>query len=139
MKFQTFTYTHVLNCLYKDVWGVEINGAVFTKGKGVEFVRLPVRKTLPMMASWLHLAEHFYDEIMKDIDLLLKQDPEDEAMRCFWPRGTACTSYSGCTYSDYCLSWPNPLRRIHELPVGFKVEFWDPRAMLTEVKNVINF
>ena len=141
LKFQTFTYHHVLYCLYKEeeVWGVEINGAVFTKGKGVEFIRIPVRKTLPMLAAWLHLAEYQYDSIMNDYDLLLKQREDDEAMKCFWQNTEACSSYSGCVYKNFCVSWPNPLQRVHELPVGFKVEFWDPRKMLEETKNVMNF
>jgi hypothetical protein len=139
LKFQTFTYHHVLYCLYQDVWGVEINGAVFTKGKIAEFPRMPVRKTLPMLAAWLHLAEHYYDSIMKDYDLLLKQDADDEAMKCFWQNTEACSSYSGCVYKDFCVSWPNPLQRCHELPVGFKVEFWDPREMVKDAKKVINF
>jgi len=140
LKFQTFTYHHVLYCLYnEDIWGVEINGAVFTKGKIVEFMRIPVRKTVPMLASWLHMAEYYYDAVMNDIDLLLKQDENDEAMLCFWQNTEACSSYSGCQYSDFCLSWPNPLQHCHELPVGFKVEFWDPRKMEEEAKIVIYF
>ena len=129
ISFQTGTYNHVQYCMYPEpmVYGTQINGAVFTKGKGVEFVRIPARRPLEMMDAWLDQANFYYDEIMRDYDRLSECKEEDAVMKAFRCRPTNCTQYGLCPYINFCMSWANPLQHLEHMPEGFKVEFWDPR------------
>jgi CRISPR/Cas system-associated exonuclease Cas4 (RecB family) len=140
MSPQVGTYNHVLYCMFPEpeVWGVLINGAIFTKSKGVEFVRIPARRRFEMMDVWLATVNHFYTQVMLDYDML--QDTEEGArvMTAFTQCPTSCTQYGVCTYIDFCMSWPNPLQHLLDMPEGFETQFWDPRAeeldMRVEVK-----
>jgi hypothetical protein len=139
MKFQFGTYQHVLHCLYKDVWGIEVNGAVFTKTKGVEYVRIPVRRTVEMMEVWLHLANYYYDRIQSDVNMIRQSLEEDKVMPCFIMSTTNCAIYSGCAFMDFCQSWPNPLNQdLTNPPEGFRVEFWNPIELEEKSKNVMH-
>lgn len=143
MKFQFGTYQHVLHCLYKDVWGIEVNGAVFTKSKGVEYIRVPVRRTVEMMEVWLHSANYWYDRIMNDIDQLAiigNRVAEDEkVMECFIQHTSNCTIYGTCMFMDFCLCWPNPLAQDLSIPPeGFREEYWDPRTLEEKSSNVMH-
>lgn len=142
-KFQFGTYQHVLHCLYKDVWGIEVNGAVFTKSKGVEYVRVPVRRTVEMMEVWLHSANYWYDRIMADIDYLIttadKYERFDNVMGCFMQHTNNCTIYGACQFMDFCLCWPNPLTQDLSIPPeGFREEYWDPRTLEEKSSNVMH-
>jgi hypothetical protein len=142
LRFQIGTYNHVLYCLYpvEEVWGIEVGGAVFTKGKGVEFVRIPVRKHPRMMEAWLYQANYYYSQYMKDIELLQSKDGEkEEVLDCFQLRTVNCTAYRGCPYMDFCLSWANPLQYdVTKPPEGFKIEFWNPSKQRETAKKVID-
>jgi len=129
LAFQTGTYNHVQYCLYPEdqVYGTIVNGAVFTKGKGVEFVRIPARRSLEMMDVWLDQANFVYEEIMRDFERLAECKEEDTVMKAFRCRPTNCMHYGTCAYALLCMSWANPLQHLEEIPEGFKVEFWDPR------------
>jgi hypothetical protein len=140
LKFQTGTYNHVLHCLYKDeeIEGVYINGAIFTKGRGIDYLRVPVRKSVEMLEVWLKQAnwyyegiivetEHFLDELSHDLELV---------MQCFQQNTESCTDYSGCEYFNFCTAWPNPLRHIEEIPEGFRQKFWDPTVGEVDLNGV---
>lgn len=142
LKFQVGTYNHVLYCLYpvEEVWGVEINGAVFTKSKGVEFERIPVRKHPRMMEVWLYQANYYFEQYMKDVELLQSKDwSTEDILDCFQMRTVNCTAYRGCPYMDFCMSWANPLQYdLTKPPEGFKIEFWDPSKQRDTAKKIID-
>jgi hypothetical protein len=121
------TYTHVMNCLYPqpDVWGVRINGTFFQKSK-IEFLRVPVRKTLEHMQQWLWNATWWADQIAWQYELLNKCSLDEPVLMAFPQQPGSCTKYFGCAYHDFCLSWANPLHHSSEPPLGFKIEYWDP-------------
>jgi len=136
LSFQTGTYNHVQYCLYKEpeVYGTIINGAVFTKGKGVEFVRIPARRPIEMMDVWLDQANFFYEEIMRDYERLAGCKEDDAVMKAFRCRPGGCSKYGTCAYAMLCMSWANPLQHLDQMPEGFKVEFWDPREEELDVR-----
>jgi hypothetical protein len=142
LKFQIGTYNHVLYCIYpiEEVWGVEINAAVFTKSKGVEFERILVRKPPRMMQVWLHQANYYYGEHLKDVEKLMEKDWSDEdVLECFEMRPVSCTAYRGCPYIYFCVNWANPCQyELDEPPPGFKVEFWDPTDSRKTAKKIID-
>jgi len=121
------TYTHVMNCLYdpKDVWGVKINGTFFQKTK-IDFLRVPVRKTLDHMKQWLWNVSWWADQIRWQFDLLERCSESDQVLTAFPQQPGSCTKYFGCPYHDFCLAWPNPLAHADEPPAGYKTEWWDP-------------
>lgn len=121
------TYTHVMNCLYDpaDVWGVKINGTFFQKNK-IDFLRVPVRKTLDHMKQWLWNVAWWADQIRWQFDLLSGCSPDDQVLMAFPQQPGSCTKYFGCPYHDFCLTWPNPLAHSSEPPMGYVVERWDP-------------
>ena len=121
------TYTHVMNCLYDPatVWGVKINGTFFAKRK-IDFLRVPVRKTLSHMKAWLWNVSWWADQIRWQFDLLERCSDGDQVLMAFPQQPGSCTKYFGCPYHDFCLAWPNPLQHIDEIPQGYCVERWDP-------------
>jgi len=128
LSIQTGTYNHVLYCAFpeNEVWGVEINGAIFTKSKIAEFPRVPARRTPRMMDAWLLHVNQAVDRIEADTAMIKECSENDEVLRAFAPTYHACSSYSGCPYFNFCLAWPNPLQHIDEIPEGFKIEYWNP-------------
>ncbi|MDI6785088.1 MAG: PD-(D/E)XK nuclease family protein [bacterium] len=139
LSVQTGTYNHVLFCAFptNEVWGVEINGAIFTKSKIAEFPRVPVRRTPRMMDAWLVHINQAVDKIEADYELLKRCKEEDEVLEAFAPAYNSCSSYRGCPYFNFCLSWSNPLQRADEIPEGFRVEYWDPSKRETKHKIVL--
>jgi hypothetical protein len=144
LKIQLGTYLHVLYCLYKadEVWGVQINGAAFQKGKKsageIKFHRELVRKTPEMMEDWICTVMYWLDRIEEDFSLLLGECTEnDTVLRAFTKNPTACTDYFGCEYMDLCLAWANPLRHIFDLPIGFHTEYWNPADYQLTAKKVV--
>jgi len=71
-------------------------------------------------------------------DLKLASD-NDEVMMCFPKNDQGCIKYRRvCAYHDFCVAWPNLLQKIESVPIGWKVEFWDPREREKEAKDVWN-
>lgn len=138
LSIQTGTYSHVLFCAYpeEEVWGVEINGAIFTKSKIAEFPRIPARRTPKMMDVWLNAINHLIDKIEEDTLRIQVLSEADDVLDAFIPTYDACSSYSGCPYFNFCISWPNPLQHIDEVPEGFKVEHWNPAKQDGKEVNV---
>jgi hypothetical protein len=136
LKMQTGVYNHVLYCLFppEKVWGVEINGTIFSK-KNIQFQRVPSRRTLQAMEVWYWNTIWWIGEIEKDFERLANCSPDDTILRCFKMNTENCTKYFGCRYHDFCVAWPNPLSRCEEVPVGMKIEYWDP-ADTSDAKHV---
>jgi hypothetical protein len=138
LSIQTFVYNHVLCCLYppERVWGVEINGTFFQK-KENKYLRVPARRNLDMMQASYWNVVHVMHQLDFDMNLLFNEASDSDAvMMCFAMNPTNCTKYFGCRYHDFCLAWPNPLRRCEEVPLGFKTEYWDPS--LEDAKHRFN-
>jgi hypothetical protein len=138
LKMQTGVYNHVLYCLFPPdkVWGVEINGTIFSK-KEVKFQRVPARRTLQAMEVWYWNTIWWIEEIQKDFERLANCSQDDTVLRCFKMNTENCTKYFGCKYHDFCVAWPNPLSRCEEVPVGMKIEYWDP-ADTSDAKHVFS-
>lgn len=137
LKMQTGVYNHVLYCLFPPdkVWGVEINGTIFSK-KNIQFVRVPARRTLQAMEVWYWNTIWWVEEIVNDLELLMECKEEDTVLKCFKMNTESCTKYFGCNYHDFCVAWPNPLARCSEIPMGMKVEYWDPAAEEVDAKKI---
>jgi len=137
LKEQTGVYNHVLYCLFpsEKVWGVEINGTIFSK-KNIQFQRVPARRTLAGMEVWYWNTIWWLDEISHDFERLSSCKPDDTVMKCFKMNTENCTKYFGCAYHDFCTAWPNPLARIEEVPSGFKIEHWDPVEEESDAKYI---
>lgn len=151
LSIQNGTYTHCLYCLFpvEDVLGVE-----FVK-TGFEFLSrgskdrpagyhattrsIPAYKTPEQMNVWLWNTIDILNDIERDMDRLFHCKEEDPVMMAFQQAPKSCTNFKGCPYHDFCMSWANPLRRCHEPPIGYRVEFWDPSMKESTVKKNLEF
>ncbi len=135
IKLQIDTYSHLLFSAFpgEHIEGVMINGAIFTKSKGAEFLRIPVRKRPEDMMSYLWEVNHWVDQIEWNMSELARTTPDDPVMPCFPKNGESCSKF-GCKYPGLCGSWSNPLKNMHRMPPGYVVEYWDPRKREEEAK-----
>lgn len=137
LSVQVGTYCHVLYCLYGPAsYGGYINGTVFQK-KGIEHVRVPVKKGVEAMQVWHWNMVDLFDRIHRDYERLLQCSPDDNIMQAFPQNPESCTKYFGCPFHDFCISWANPLWRCSSPPMGFKQEFWNPAER--EATTKLNF
>jgi len=143
---QVGTYTHVLNCLFdpKEIDAVYMNASFFFKVKNAwkdlaskgetsyklpyYFKRVPMPRSRDQMQTWLTTINYYYDEIQREIDLLInKCSADDPTLVAFPMNGTNCTAYARvCEYHNFCTAWPNPLKKLEPTPLGFIVKFWNP-------------
>lgn len=151
LGIQNGTYSHCLYCMFpiEQVLGVE-----FVK-TGFEFLqrgsanrpagyhattrRVPAFKTPDQMNAWLWSVNDILDDIERDMDRLYHCSDSDAVLQAFRMNPKSCTSYRGCMFHDYCLSWQNPLRQCSEPPLGFKLGFWDPSAKAASVVKNLTF
>jgi len=130
LHHQPFSYTHVLYSTFdpKLVAGVKINGIHFMKTK-CETIRIPVWKTPEQMNAWVWEVQ----DIMTDMEFEFRRFSEcrstDRVLRAFPKNPNACTKYFGCAYHDFCCAWANPLTKADNPPIGFRIEYWDPRKL----------
>lgn len=132
-------YTNALYSLFPEdkVYGIRINAAAFFKTKAPEFMRIPVRRTIPMLNAWYTNIVEWMTDYFFDLDrLMTDESDENQTMIAFKQNTTACVDYFGCPFHSFCIAWPNPLRYIEEPPIGFKVEFWNP---LSDIEAKANF
>lgn len=141
---QTGTYQHVMNCVFTPdkVWGVKINGVFFLSGikkaGEVKFERVPVRRTLQMMDDWLLTVMGYVRDIERDTDAALTVGESRSVMTAFRKNVTNCTQYGTCPYLDFCITWPNPMHYVEDVPIGFITEYWDPRSVEERAHTIIN-
>ena len=154
LSIQVGTYLHVLNCLYDDIYGVEIDGLFFYKRPRVwakyfdtgsfgnyqppyEFQRHTVNITGRKMQNWQFTVLHYLYQIQDNFEALTECSDSDDILRSFPLRDDSCFNYGKpCPYYDFCCTWPNPLQRCYEPPIGFEISFWDP--LEKESKKEIN-
>lgn len=141
LSLQVFTYLHVLHCLYtpEKVYGVLINGAFFQK-TGVTFLRVPIRKNMDMLQSWLSDVNHFLDLLELYQEQLCKTTMQDQIMEAYPKNPTNCTKYFGCPFLGMCSSWANPIAHcLNGPPPGFTEDHWNPADYTAKPCNkVIN-
>jgi len=132
---QIGTYTHVIHCLYppEEVLGIKMNGAFFLKTK-LDFARMPCYRNRESMQVWLWNTLLWIDAIRWNFDALSECNDSEDVLMAFPMNPQSCTKYWGCAFHDFCIAWPNPLRRCDHPPIGFKQEFWDPSAIETTHK-----
>ena len=137
--FQTGCYNHVLHCLYPfdDIYGVNVNLAVFTKGKGGDFARIPSRRSIEGLEVWLWQANSYIDDIYLDTEHIQQPKEEEKVVMEYFRRNEeSCTQYAGCPYFDFCTSWANPLQHCDYVPEGFVQRFWNPKERDEEITYV---
>lgn len=136
MKFQIDAYSHFLYCYFnpKDVYGVIVDTTVFRKG-GNEHIRIPVPKSPERLETWLWEANTIFDDLERDFDRMNDGKESDIYMRAFRRRTESCIQYNRiCPMHDFCHAWNNPISRLDQIPMGYKVEHWDPRRGDIKVK-----
>lgn len=138
LSVQVGTYSHVLYCLYPEdeVFGVIINGTAFKAVKGTrgaalfDFARISCRQDINQMEAWLAETNLWLDDLERDFEMLSVCEPDDQLMLAFKRNTQSCTKYRGCPYHAFCCARTNPLTLVEQgVPVGFKVEFWDPSEL----------
>ena len=137
---QVYTYLHAMMSLYgvEKVEGLLIDLSVFKKSGNVH-VRIPIKKSIEAMEEWLWNANKVYSRIEEDYEDLSKSSPEDPIMRAFPKNERGCAAFGRkCEYYDFCMGWPNPLRRAEKPPFGFVLDFWNPADIEKEKENVIS-
>ena len=133
--FQVGAYDHFLKCLYEpeEVEGVIINGAVFNKTSR-KFPRFPIIRSNEMWEMWIYEANHWWNYLEMNMRHLYETSASDRVMVAF-PRNSASCSKFGCKHPQLCCFKANPLQRIETPPLGYKVDFWDPREREKEAKE----
>lgn len=137
LALQPGTYTHVLNSLYSpaQVEGIELNGTFFPKKQRdwePEFSRIPIRKSRDQMNQWLWAVNDKISEIESETERLAKCDDGDITLKAFPLNPNSCIHYGRlCPYHTFCVAWPNPLRYVAEIPVGYVQEWWNPAEQET--------
>lgn len=146
LSIQVGTYTHALNCLFgsDEIGSVIMNGLFIKKAKGAwadlhtkgntkyampwEFIREPVARSKDQMQVWLSRV----NQLVSTIELhsnLLPDDYERPVLQVFPLNSCACLDYGHlCEFHPFCCAWPNPLKRCQDVPMGFKIEHWNPLA-----------
>jgi len=145
LSIQNGTYTHCLYCLFpiEQVLGVEFvkTGFEFLQksssarpaGYHATIRHIPAFKTPDQMSVWLWTVNMLLDDIERDMDRLFHCTENDQVLMAFRMNPKHCTSYRGCPFHDYCLSWPNPLQQSYEPPLGFVQRFWNPTEKQSSV------
>jgi hypothetical protein len=148
LSIQNGTYTHCLYCMFpiEQVLGVEFYGVGFvylsrgsanrSAGYHATFKKAPVYKTPEQMNTWLWNVNRLCDDIDYEMQLLDQCKEGDDVMTAFPMNPKSCTSYRGCPYFDFCMSFQNPLQRCGEPPTGFETSFWRPDEKAS--KNIMN-
>jgi len=139
MKFQISAYSHFLYSYYdpKDVYGIVIDGTIFRK-KGNEHLRVPCQLTLPYLDNWLYDTNLHFSRIEHDFNLLSELKVDDNYMKAFPRCSESCVKYNRiCSMHEFCHAWHNPLTKQDVMPMGYKVEFWDPRKHHVKTKMEI--
>ena len=142
---QMYGYYHVLNAYFGpgQVYGGIIDLTILTKK--IQHIRIPIIKSLDMMEEWMHNMRYWMNCFVEDYNIL-KGVVESinggveivQTMPCFRKNDKGCVAYGKkCMFYDFCIAWPNPLKRVDQLPPGYKVEFWDPSAKEDEDKTFI--
>lgn len=128
-----------------EFMGVQIDGALCQKGpkvskdpslpSGIGFPQHILRAATGFTQAWLW--ETTYTIMLLESHLKMLEDckNEDEILKAFDKRTTACGYYSGCIYRNICAYITNPAREV-EPPTGFKVEKWIPFEILDQTKLV---
>jgi len=152
-KFQLGVYTHALYCLFDPdtVTGVTVNGVQITNppqmkqdgtpyanSRDIEFKRVPVRLSRDRMADWLDTAEFYFDWIQSEHENLDMSSPDEPTLRAFPKCTESCGDFYGCPFIDYCTTYANPLRVADSPPMGYTVNYWDPRTKQETAKEVMN-
>lgn len=137
ITMQIYAYTHLLRSAFPDdpVYGVEVNGAVFTKSKVAEFIRIPLQLTDKNMRRFLWEVNHWLDQIEWNFSQLQEATAEEDVMHCFPINGASCGKF-GCKFPGLCQSWDNPLQHCNQPPPGYEVNFWDPRRLEDRAKTI---
>lgn len=139
---QPGTYSHVLYCLYpyEQVKGIEMNGSFFIKRKKdpFDFRRYVLKKRKDQMQVWMDNTSYYVNQVNHEYDILGDCTENEEVLNAFPLRAHNCFDYyRTCTYHDFCLAWPNPLRKMHEPPLGFRIRYWNP--LEREAKQTFKF
>ena len=132
LKTQPGLYVYGIQQIYDEpVWGYVVNGVFFYKNqkKPIDFEWVPVEMTPERLSVW-HEQTHFLAESIRLDTRLVQEDCYDrETMPAtiFPMNSESCTPGWGvCQFHDFCMAWPNPLKRCETVPVGMVQEFWNP-------------
>lgn len=133
LNTQMLLYLHALYCMYgvedNVIQGAKVRCSFFYKSKPAEFEETLVQKTPAQMNAWLTSNLAHYSSLKMDMQYLLEEEStEDDVLACFPLNTTSCFNYGKpCLYLDLCNAWQNPLQHATNVPLGMKIEFWDPR------------
>jgi hypothetical protein len=136
-KFQISAYAHFLYCNYPpaEVYGIIIDGSIFKKS-GNEHLRVSVPLTVEWLESWLWEVNCWFDDVERDFKRLEMCKESDDVMKAFCRNTESCVKYNRmCPLFEVCHARRNPIRDCDRLPMGLKIEHWDPRK--EEVKKRI--
>jgi hypothetical protein len=137
LSVQIGLYLHALQTMYPDEpVRCKVNGCFFAK-KGNSFLRVPIIKAKPAMQVWLDTENFWFSRLEQEMDQLAAASEDDQTLLAFPLNPTSCSTWSGCQFRDFCTSWANPLQRVHRAPIGFEVDWWDPRSMQEEANKVV--
>lgn len=144
LSIQNGTYTHCLYCLYpqEEVKGMIFDGVGVWRNKGgymCDLFRPDAYLSPRQMQVWLWSVVDILDRIDYEMERLASSSEGDEVLMAFPMRTENCTKYFRvCPYHDFCLTYSNPLQMAFEVPIGFEVDFWDPRSREETANKVVN-
>lgn len=150
LKIQVGTYSHMLHCLFDDVYGVIINGMKvcnpprikkdgepYANSRDCEFLRVPSYRSPEALLQWLYTVRYYFDEIERQLDVLTAEDDAQVCMRAFPLAPESCSDYGGCPFHGICTTRRNPLQEADRPPMGYCTRHWDPRSEMMKAGKVI--
>lgn len=152
-SIQIGTYSHTLYCMYpeREVFGVYVNGAFivdpprikkdgtpYEGSKDIEFQRLPARRTMASMQDWLETVTFWLECVDRDFAKLSECNESDPVLTAFHKNPKQCTNYGACPYLDHCVVQRNPLAHVNDIPLGMRVDHWDPRKQRDGAQKVVD-
>lgn len=134
-QIQTQAYTHFICSLYgpENVYGLVHNRLIFLKNN-FNFGRFDSPVNFSRLGGWLHEMEVLCSSIEAELRNVVDEQENQNSMFSF-PRNTSsCIQYNRiCSLYDICFAWENPLRHLHQIPEGYKVDLWDPREKRSRI------
>lgn len=128
MDDQVDGYNYAMHLKYdEEAGGSYIDGALVHKKVHDGFKTIPIDKHFDQLQSWLYDTHTWIAQIERNTELYEETSQLDTPYLAAFPRNRkSCVSvYGRCQFFDYCRMNANPART-EGVPIGFKVEKWEP-------------
>jgi hypothetical protein len=140
LSVQMGAYIYAVTCFYppEQVKGAFVDVTYFRKkGMGTEcHSRIPVQRGENSLQVWHWNVLQDVKKLSNEISILENEPIDKPVMECFPMNTENCTKYGRCPYMDFCVAWPNPMKKADSIPMGFRKKEWNPLEMQSGAKEI---